>query len=227
LQDPKLSRGGLLDYIGAAQKAAPDLPNSPERAVWEFRPGLTELEIRPRFWRDTRFDYLQAEIPAMTHAPLAAAMAHLSDPHPADVVWDPFCGAGTELAERARAGAYTQLIGSDREEGALDAARENLAGVPQVHLFQGDAGVWPDFPINVLLTNPPYGKKVQGGNAARALRVLLENASRNMRTGRIVLCSPMPKETWDFLRRLGWSAVSTMQVGTQGKAIEAQLFIRR
>lgn len=226
LHRPGASRGELLDFVRAAQRVAPDLPNSPQRAVWELRPAGRELEVAPRFWRDTRFAYLREEVPAMTHAPLAAALAALSEPRADDIVWDPFCGAGTELAERAKAGPYAELIGSDRDGLAINAARKNLAGVERLSLQLGDALDRPFGKVNVLLTNPPYGRKVQGGNPIRLLRMLLENASRQMRRGRIVLCSPMPEETWDFLRRLGWSAVARHPVGAAGHLLEAQLFIR-
>ncbi len=226
LEFPDASRGHLLDFVRAAQMVVPELPNSPHRAVWELRPLPNTLELRPRFWRDTRFDYRREEVPAMTHAPLAAALALLSQPRADDVVWDPFCGAGTELAERAKAGPYAQLIGTDRDSIAIQGARRNLQGIARLSLEVGDALELPFKNVNVLITNPPYGRKVQGGNAARLLRMILENASRQMRRGRIVLCSPLPQETWDFVQRLGWSAVARHPVGTDGHLVEAQLFIR-
>lgn len=226
LELPHASRGQLLDFVRAAQIVAPGLPNTPNRAVWELRPLPNTLELWPRFWRDTRFDYRREEVPAMTHAPLAAALAMLSQPRADDVVWDPFCGAGTELAERAKAGPYAQLIGTDRDRIAIQGARRNLQGIARLSLEIGDALELPFKNVNVLLTNPPYGRKVQGGNAARLLRMILENASRQMQRGRIVLCSPMPQETWDFVQRLGWSAVARHPVGTEGNLVEAQLFIR-
>ena len=226
LQLPNASRGQLLDLIRAAQRVAPELPNSPTRAVWELRPLANDLELLPRFWRDTRFDYLRESVPAMTHAPLAAALAWLSQPRADDVVWDPFCGAGTELAERAQAGPYSQLIGSDRDDAALNAARRNLQGIERLSLHTGDALDLRFNGVNVLLTNPPYGRKVQGGNTARLIRMLLENASRHMKRGRIVLCSPMPEETWIFAQRLGWKAVTRLDVTRDEHLLEAQLFVR-
>ncbi|HEY3854649.1 MAG TPA: methyltransferase domain-containing protein [Verrucomicrobiae bacterium] len=226
LQLPNASRGQLLDFVRAAQRVAPELPNSPNRAVWELRPIGNVLEIIPRFWRDTRFNYLRAEVPAMTHAPLAAAMAVLSEPHASDIVWDPFCGAGTELVERAKAGPYAKLIGSDRDPAAIAAATENLNGIDRLTLREADALTWPEENVNVLLTNPPYGRKVQGGNPIRLLRMLLENASRQMRRGRIVICSPMPAETWDFVQRLGWSALTRFSVSKDENPLELQVFLR-
>lgn len=226
LEMPHASRGELLDFVRSAQTGAPDLPNSPSRAVWELRPLGKEIEVLPRFWRDTRFGYLREHIPAMTHAPLAAALAVLSEPRADDKVWDPFCGAGTELGERAKAGPYARLIGSDRDDSAVDAARKNLAGIGRLSLLTGDALALPFSGANVLLTNPPYGRKVQGGNPIRLLRMLLENASRQMRRGRMVFCSPMPEETWTFAQRLGWRAAARLDVSNDEHPLEAQLFIR-
>lgn len=226
LQLPNASRGELLDIIRAAQTAAPDLPNSPSEAVWEIHPLSGAIELRPRFWADTRFDYLQHKIPAMTHPPLAAAMALLSQPRADDVVWDPFCGAGTELAERAKAGPYAQLIGSDRDETAVNAARQNLAGVDRVTLERGDSLNLRMHGINVLLTNPPYGRKVQGGNTSQLLQRLLERASQIMKRGRIVMCSPLPDQTRACAQKLGWKIVERHTVGTEGHRIELQVFTR-
>lgn len=220
------SRGELLDYVRAAQRSAPDLPNSPERAVWELRPKSTGLELLPRFWPDTRFKYLKESLPAMTHPPLAAALARLSEPHPDDVVWDPFCGAGTELAERAKAGPYKRLIGSDRDVNAIKAARRNLEGVDRVELHVGDSLKLKLAHVNVLLTNPPYGRKIQGGNTAALLRNLFQYATKIMERGRIVLCSPMPQQTWTWAQEFGWKAVSRHAVGSEGHALEAQVFVR-
>ncbi|MGZ5544914.1 MAG: TRM11 family SAM-dependent methyltransferase, partial [Limisphaerales bacterium] len=199
---------------------------TPERAVWELRPTAAELELLPRFWPDTRFKYLQASIPAMTHPPLAAALAALSQPSATDVVWDPFCGAGTELAERAKAGPYARLIGSDRDAAALDAARRNLQGLERVELHAGDALKLKFANVNVLLTNPPYGRKVQGGNTTWLLRHLLQHATKIMPHGRIVMCSPLPQETWKWAQELGWTGVSRHAVGIEEHLLEAQVFER-
>lgn len=226
LEMPKASRSQLLDFVRAAQAVAPDCPNSPSRAVWELRPRGEEIELAPRFWRDLRFAYLREHIPAMTHPPLAAALALLSEPRPGDIVCDPFCGAGTELAERAKAGPYARLIGSDRDAGAISAARENLAGVERLELLTGDALSLPLKEADVLLTNPPYGRKVQGVNIADLLRRLLEKATREMRRGRIVLCSPTPPETWALARRLGWQGSFRLDVSNDHHPLEAQGFTR-
>jgi precorrin-6B methylase 2 len=223
---PNASRGGLLDYVRAAQRSIPNLPNSAGRAVWELRPTAAELELLPRFWPDPRFKYIRQTIPAMTHPPLAAALAALSRPSADDVVWDPFCGAGTELAERAKAGPYARLIGSDRDAAAVTAARQNLQGIERVELHIGDALKLKLANVNVLLTNPPYGRKVQGGNPTLLLRQLLENASKNMRRGRIVICSPLPQETWGWAQELGWKGMSRHAVGSDAHLLEAQVFLR-
>jgi len=223
---PNASRGELLDYVRAAQRTIPYLPNSADRAVWELRPNAAELELLPRFWPDPRFKYIRKTIPAMTHPPLAAALAALSQPGGDDVVWDPFSGAGTELAERAKAGPYARLIGSDRDAAAVAAARQNLQGIERIELHIGDALKLKLANVNVLLTNPPYGRKVQGGNTALLLRRLFENATQQMRHGRIVICSPLPGETWSWAQELGWKGMSRHAVGSDGHNLEAQLFRR-
>ena len=54
-------------------------------------------------------------------------MARLAGTMENEIVWDPFCGSGVELVERAMLGGVRELHGTDLSEPALDFARKNLA----------------------------------------------------------------------------------------------------
>ncbi|HSU91273.1 MAG TPA: methyltransferase domain-containing protein [Sporolactobacillaceae bacterium] len=105
-------------------------------------------------------EYKAAHRPASLRASSAAALAWLSEPHDDDVVLDPFCGAGTILIERAHLGKYAMLLGSDRDQAALAAARTNVgARYKPIQLENWDAAAIPlgDASVGKIVTNLPWG----------------------------------------------------------------------
>ena len=84
-----------------------------------------EAELVPKGVADPRFAYRGRDVPAASHAPLAAAIAWLGGVREGDVVWDPFMGSGTELVERATRGPAAELVGTDLDPRALAAAEAN------------------------------------------------------------------------------------------------------
>ncbi len=104
--------------------------------------------------------YKAAHRPASLRASSAAALAWASEPRDDDVVLDPFCGAGTILIERAHLGKYAMLLGSDRDQAALAAARTNVgARYKPIQLENWDAGTIPlaDASVSKIVTNLPWG----------------------------------------------------------------------
>ena len=104
--------------------------------------------------------YKAAHRPASLRASSAAALAWASEPRDDDVVLDPFCGAGTILIERAHLGKYAMLLGSDRDQAALAAARINVgARYKPIQLENWDAGTIPlaDASVSKIVTNLPWG----------------------------------------------------------------------
>jgi tRNA G10 N-methylase Trm11 len=126
--------------------------------------------------KDDRFLYRKADIPASLHPTLAAAAARCVPVDATDIVLDPFCGSGVLLAERALRGPYDRLIGGDVDLTALEAASQNLRGFNRVILTQADAGrQWLSRRVNIILTNPPYGRRVANVATARRLHAALNS----------------------------------------------------
>ena len=79
----------------------------------------------------------------------------------------------SEAAARIRAEAGAPIIGSDRDAGAIAAARGNAerAGVGMDVIFNEEAisSVTPPPGPGLLATNPPYGIRIGGGNDLRDL----------------------------------------------------------
>lgn len=150
-------------------------------------------------------------------------------PRPDDVVWDPFAGSGTELCERALAGPYQSLTGSDLDAGALAVARANLdaAGAPQATLIEGDStrlrppGPAPTF----IVTNPPLGRRVQRSAAlGPMLDCFVEHAAELLAPGgRMAWISPFPERTRAVAMENGLAVTRVQEVDMGGFPAELQV----
>jgi SAM-dependent methyltransferase len=198
----------------AAQAVAavvPDLINDPTATTWDalVDDAARTLALVPRRLDDPRFAYRVADVPAASHPTVAAALAWTGEARPGDRVWDPFCGSGLELIERARLGPLRTLLGTDVDAGALAAARANLdaAGV-SAELAVGDArdpAGPPGQPgsIDLIITNPPLGSRVQLDAAALLVAALPGFARALAPGGRLVWIAPAPRRTTPVAEQLG------------------------
>ncbi|HMG23548.1 MAG TPA: methyltransferase, partial [Kofleriaceae bacterium] len=193
----------------AVTAAVPDLVNDPTATTWDavVDDAAWTLALVPRRLDDPRFAYRVAEVPAASHPSVAAALAWLGEARPGDRVWDPFCGSGLELIERARRGPLRSLAGSDLDPAALDAARANLdAAGATAALAAADArdhAPGPPGTIDLIITNPPLGSRVQL-DAAALLTAALPNLARALAPrGRLVWITPAPRRTGPVAEQLG------------------------
>ncbi|MHC4480835.1 MAG: methyltransferase domain-containing protein [Planctomycetota bacterium] len=128
--------------------------------------------------------YMRYRGPFETEPTLAAAMVRLSEPGPADLFLDPFCGVGTVPIERARAGRAGAILAGDDKVKRVAWAEGNArsAGV-LVHVACWDALALPfaDRSFTHVVSGPPQsdpstGRPWQLGDFARlvheSLRVL-------------------------------------------------------
>lgn len=188
------------------------LVNDPTASTWEVvvdvAGGRTLVELVPRGLDDDRFDYRRAVVPASSHPVLAAAIARLAPRSEGDVVWDPFVGAGAELVERARLGPYAALHGTDRDPKALEAARTNLqyAHIERVTLTLDDALDFAPPAVNVIVTNPPMGRRVHRGSHADLLERFVGHAFRALAPGgALVWAVPEARKIHALAEREGFS----------------------
>jgi predicted RNA methylase len=199
-------RGAILKIVQRAYSLCSDLLNDSREAPWaiEVQPGPSGdfVELRPRLTPDPRFPYRQQDVPAASHPPLAAAMARLAGSFPDETVWDPFCGSGLELIERARLGGVSRALGTDLSPAAIEATRSNwhaarFSGV-RTDFIQRDFRDFPQIPgygpgsVTLLITNPPLGKRVPIPNLRGLLEELFETATLALRPGgRMVWINPL------------------------------------
>ena len=148
-------------------------------------------------------DYKAAHRPASLRASSAAALAWLSQPREDDVVLDPFCGAGTILIERAHLGRYAMLLGSDRDQAALAAARINVgARYKPIQLENWDAGAIPlgDASVNKIVTNLPWGLRYGSHGENRKLYPQwIREFTRVLKSGGVMV---MLTAEWRLMREL-------------------------
>lgn len=165
----------LMERIAeAAYALEPGVLNDPKSAVFsiDVTSGAAGalVELRPRVTPNPRMHYRVDAVDAASHPPLAACLARASSG--ADgVIWDPFCGSGLELVERAFLGGVTRLVGTDIDPAAVEMARANFAaaqisGVKAEFLacdFRDATRLASLSPgtVSLVITNPPLGRRVR------------------------------------------------------------------
>ncbi len=196
-------RAVVWDTAQRVRVAAPALVNDPTTTTWDVIAYERTLELRPRKLDDPRFAWRVADVSAASHPTIAAALARIAGARPDDVVWDPFCGSGSELVERGRLGA-ARLIGSDLDSRALEAARANLSGAGlEAQLALADALSFDPGPVSLIVTNPPLGRRIRGDAGALLERFVARAARLLVPGGRMVWITPAVGRTERAARDAG------------------------
>jgi 16S rRNA G966 N2-methylase RsmD len=210
--------------------AVPELINDPTATTWGVLVDdeAHTLALVPHQLDDPRFAYRVADVPAASHPTVAAALAWLGEARPGDRVWDPFCGSGVELVERARRGPLRSLLGTDLDVRALDAARANLAAAGvAARLAAADARSHAPGPIDLIITNPPLGSRIRV-DAATLLAAALPNLARALAPrGRLVWITPSSRRTSPVAEQLGLERTRSYAVDLGGVRGQIERWDRR
>jgi 23S rRNA G2445 N2-methylase RlmL len=185
-------RAAVKELAELVHARCPELLNSPSGALWTVAIVGKSVELRAKI--DPRFAYRQEDVPAASHPPLAACMARLAGAGGRDVVWDPFCGSGLELIERALLGGVKEVIGSDRSAEAIEITQRNFIGARvDGKLLVGDfREIGKSLRPNLIVTNPPMGKRVPIPDLEKLMEDLFLLAGRILPVGgRLVLANPL------------------------------------
>jgi predicted RNA methylase len=196
----------------------PEILNDARNVTWTFDiqpPGRGHaVELRPNVTPDPRFSWRQQDVPATSHPPLAACLARLAGRVDNEIIWDPFCGSGSELIESLLLGGVRALYGTDRDPAAIAAARANFAALRagsafttpatnsvEMNLTRADfrdfaaGGALGPGRLTLILTNPPLGRRVPLEDVRRLMEDLFRVAATVLRPGgRLVLANPLPVE---------------------------------
>jgi len=156
--DPLPDRWALRDRISAELN-------------WRNEPGDWQVNITRRddlllaqvgaLYHSRRFPAMR-HVPASTNPIVAALLLQLLKPKSGDVVYDPFCGSGTLLAEAAAYNDDLVLLGSDLSQPGLAVASSNQRHFSQGLLICADAAELPVMANSVgrVVANIPFGKRV-------------------------------------------------------------------
>jgi 23S rRNA G2445 N2-methylase RlmL len=189
----------LLDAV--REMCAPlGMSDSPSRYDLELNVASdqegTRLTIRPSFMPDDRFAYRRKDVGAAINPVIAAGLARLVRSSETAEVFDPVCGSGTLLVERAMLDGRTRLRGRDISATAVGAARANVkaAGFERrIEIGSGDAHDGASWrACDEVLANLPWGNRTRQGHAElpRLYGAITEHLAAHLRPGgRAVLYS--------------------------------------
>ena len=216
-------RGAVRLLTSRAYEMCPEILNDPRKAPWSMDliptgDGIS-VELRPKLTPDPRFMYRKDEIRAASHPALAACMARLGGKGNHEIVWDPFCGTGVELIERAFLGGIQSIFGTDINPDAIAICRANFAAakVKGVSLklaccdFRDYAkleGLGPES-VTLIITNPPMGKRIRVPSLRGLVRDLFAVTAEALRPGgRLIFVNPLRIEPEDpSLKLKYWKVV--------------------
>jgi tRNA (guanine6-N2)-methyltransferase len=125
------------------------------------RDDLLLAQVGP-LYHAARFAAME-RIPASTNPLIAALMVQFAKPEAGQVLYDPFCGAGTLLVEAAALRRRLRLVGGDVSARALSAAAVNRGALfPGGLLVRADATAMPfgAEAVDRVVSNIPFGKRV-------------------------------------------------------------------
>jgi SAM-dependent methyltransferase len=215
-------RGAVRLLANRAYAMCPGILNDPKSAPWSmdlFPTGRgISVELRPKLTPDPRFTYREDDIRAASHPPLAACMARLAGRISPEIVWDPFCGSGLELVERALLGGVQRIYGTDISPDAIAISRANSAAA-QVKAVQWKfaccdfrdyatvEGLGPKS-VTLMITNPPMGRRIRVPDLRGLLRDLFAVAAKVLKPGgRLIFANPLRIEPLDPSLKLKYRKV--------------------
>ena len=201
-------RAAVRQVANRAYALCPAILNDAREAPWamDIHPGADgdSVELRPRISPDPRHAYRLDDVPAASHPPLAACMARLAGRQENESVWDPFCGSGLELIERALLGGVRSVFGTDLSEQAVAIARRNFAAAqPGFTEAQFSCCDFRDFARNealaaltLIISNPPLGRRVPIRNLRGLFDDIFAVAAKVLAPGgRLVFTNPFRMES--------------------------------
>ncbi len=201
-------RAAVREVANRAYALCPQILNDAREAPWaiDIHPTADgeSVELRPRISPDPRHAYRLDDVPAASHPPLAACMARLAGRQENEIIWDPFCGSGLELIERALLGGVRGVFGTDLSEQAIAVAKRNFAAAqPGLSDARFACADFRDFAreenlagLTLIISNPPLGRRVPIRNLRGLFEDIFAVAAKVLAPGgRLVFTNPFKMES--------------------------------
>ena len=177
------------------------LSNSPGDYEVTFRISETDgdacrLGILFAGLRDDRFAYRKETVAGSIHPTDAAAVIEAAKPYLTDdsQVLDPFCGAGTMIAERRKAGRIRSAFGVDMFGPAIEKARVNVKADNVWFIHRDFFDYKQDHMFDEIVTNMPFREEGASDEIALLYRRFFRKLPEHLReAGTLVMVSHDPK----------------------------------
>lgn len=223
-------RGDVWKFADDLSRAKAGVISDGRKPHWDIQLevcGAKTLVIAvPQSLVDERWKWRQATVEGASQSTLAAALVHFAGVKGSASVWDPFCGAGTELMEaHIQSKGAAKLTGTDLDAHALKLAEDAATSLGAVAKFLHVDALAVDERFDVIVTNPPFGMRTSRGEARDLLQRFFVNVrSRLNPGGRFVLLSHAPASTAAWARTYGLKIVETIPVMLGRMECEFQKF---
>jgi 23S rRNA G2445 N2-methylase RlmL len=148
-----------------------------------------------------RREWKRHTVPAGINPALAYILCMVAKVSSQDIVYDPFCGAGTILITAEKFFNAEKILGSDLSGNAVDWTIENaqIAGVPKkkVTIFRSNISQvkLQDESVDKVITNPPYG--IRSKSHAENIKIyesFLKKSYKFLKTGGSLVCITQEKD---------------------------------
>jgi predicted RNA methylase len=229
-RDDGRTRAFVWEFADVLAKANCGLINDGREAHWELQTVADMVVLVPLMAHDERFTWRESSVDGASDPTIAAALIEMADLRPNQVVYDPFCGAATELilaGQRARRNRNSlTLLGTDLSEKALDAGILALQkSEVAADLYLEDALQFEHRPFDVVITNPPFGMRTVRGGARDLLDVFLGTIHRRLaKDSRVLMLSHAPNSTIQWAEAGRLRLVRSFPVRMGGMSCELQHF---
>lgn len=189
---------------------------------WEVLARMTPRPLSARAWRECNMG-------GGLNATIAYAAHKLAGQRDEDRIFNPMCGSGTLLVERALMGPYDAMVGVDIDADAVACAQQNLkAAKKQIEVAQLDAldtGL-PARSFDLIIADLPWGDAIghHRNNTVLYPRFLEEMHRLTSKHGRLCVITHEIRLFESLLRDQDrWNARELFQVYSGGHHPKAYL----
>ena len=227
-RSPGVTRSFLWEFAEKLMTLDCGLINDGRDPHWELELIGRQLILVPRRYKDQRFSWRSSQVDGSSDPTIAAAIVTMAGIKVDETVYDPFCGAGTEIILANKMTGARKLLGTDIDGSAITAARESLrlANV-SADLQQSDASKFNVRDIDVVISNPPFGMRTVRGGARDVLESFFANVAPSMSSGgRLVILSHAPSSTRRWAHTCGLDLKKYTAVRLGRMECELQCFVR-